>query len=93
MSNEFKPQHARFTDTKGGQLEIRSKQMKNETFQVVAYHQPKGQPRSRGCLSTHAHGEDATKRFAALCAEAEKNKWVRRMRKSSMSAFDAIPKA
>lgn len=94
MANEFKTQRARFNDSKGGLLVIQAKQMKDGTYQVVAYHTPKGQPRTRGCVGVFNEDEAAIKRFSTLCTEAEKNKWSRKVRKNAgSSAFDTLPKA
>jgi hypothetical protein len=91
---EFKRQSARFTDSKSNLLEILTKQMKDGTYQVVAYHVPKNGKRQRGCVGSFNDAEAAVKRFQALCAEAEKNKWVRKTRQpKGASAFDTIPKA
>ena len=92
--SDFKAQHARFVDAKGGLLEIHSKQMKDGSFQVVAYHVPKNGKRQRGCVSSLTGEEDAKARFAELCSDAEKMKWKRKVRQSKgASVFDSIPKA
>lgn len=91
---EFKRQSTRFHDSKFNLLEILTKQLKDQTFQVVAYSIPKSGKRQRGCVATFTDAESATKRFQALCAEAEKNKWARKIRApKGQSSFDAIPKA
>jgi hypothetical protein len=63
--SEFKAQHAGFVDSKGRLLEIHSKQMKDGSFQVVAYHQPKNGKRQRGCVGSFT---DADLRDEPLCS-------------------------
>jgi hypothetical protein len=94
QTTEFKRQHSRFTDAKGNLLEIQAKQMKDGTYQVVAYHTPKNGKKQRGCVGVYDDADSALKRFAALCIEAEKAKWQRKTRQpKGGSAFDTLPKA
>lgn len=91
--SEYKAQRARFSDAKSNLLQIQTKQMKDGTFQCVAYHTPNNGKQQRGCVGTFINAEEAQKRFASLCDEAQKAKWQRKVRKAATSAFDSIPKA
>ncbi len=91
---EFKSQRARFSDVKSNLLEILTKQIKDGTFQVVVYHAPHNGKRQRGCVGSFTDADAALKRFTALCTDAEKAKWQRKMRQpKGASTFDSIPKA
>ena len=90
----FKTQRARFHDAKGSLLELLLRKMKDGQFQVSAYHTPKGGLRKRGCVGLFTEPEAGLRRFTDLCAEAEKGKWQRKVRKgAAASAFDTLPKA
>ena len=90
----FKTQRARFHDSRGALLELLLRKMKDGQYQTLAYHTPKGQPRTRGCVGLFADADAASKRFQQLVTEAERAKWVRKVRKgAAASAFDQIPKA
>ncbi len=92
---EYKKQTARFFDGKSNLLEIITKQMKaDNAFQCVAYLTPKNGKRQRGCVGVYTDAEAALQRYTALCAEAEKAKWQRKLgQPKGVSTFDSIPKA